>query len=395
MVDFGFSEEERAVRQTAREFAENEIAPVARHHEETGEWPREVWEKAVDVGLVGGSIPQEYGGAGLSQVEACLFAEEICRVDAGMLAAIGTEFGTRMISEYGTEEQKEWILRGVANGDLIGALGNTEPEHGSDAASIETTAERDTGERSSTSPAVPEAQQDGDEYVIDGVKTFITHGTIADYVLTMCRTGGPGHGGISAIIVETDRDGFEVEREIDKLGWNASETAQLRYDGVRVPEENLVGNENTGFYQLMEFFEAERVGIAAQALGIAQGCLEETIDYVSQREQFDRELREFQAVQHTVADMAMKVELARRLVYDAAQRVDDGEKPTKLASMAKLYASEIAEEVASDAIQLHGGNGYTREYPVERHYRHTKIYQIGEGASEIQRNIIAKELLDL
>ena len=378
MVDFTFSQEERAIRQTAREFAEEEIAPVARHHEDTGEWPEAVWEKAVDAGLVGGTIPEEYGGAGLSQVETCLFMEEICRVDAGMLAAIGTEFGTRMIREYGTEDQKEWILRGVAEGELIGALGNTEPEHGSDAASIETTAEKD-----------------GDEYVVNGVKTFITHGTIADYVLTMCRTGDEGHSGISALIVETDRDGFEVESEIHKLGWNASETAQLRYDDVRVPEENLVGYEDAGFYQLMEFFEEERVGIAAQALGIAQGCLEETVDYVGQREQFDRELREFQAVQHKVADMATKVELARRLVYDAAARVDDDEKPTKLASMAKLYASEIAEEVASDAIQLHGGNGYTRDYPVERHYRHTKIYQIGEGASEIQRNIIAGEVLDL
>ena len=395
MVDFGFSEEERAVRQTAREFAEREIAPVADYHERTGEWPREVWEKAVDVGLVGGTIPEEYGGAGLSQVETCLFMEEICRVDAGMLAAIGTEFGSRMIREYGTEEQKEWILRGLAEGELIGALGSTEPNHGSNAAGIETTAEKDTGVRSTTSPAVPEAKQDGDEYVIDGTKTFITHGTVADYVLTMCRTGAEGHAGISAIIVETDRDGFEVESEIHKLGWNASETAQLRYDGVRVPEEHLVGYEDAGFYQLMEFFEEERVGIAAQALGIAQGCLEETVEYVSQREQFDRELRQFQAVQHKVADMATKVELARRLVYDAAQRVDDDEKPTKLASMAKLYASEIAEQVASDAIQLHGGNGYTTDYPVQRHYKHTKIYQIGEGASEIQRNIIAKELLDL
>ena len=330
MVDFTLSEQERAVRRTAREFAEEEIAPVARHHEETGEWPRDVWEKAVDIGLVGGTIPEAYGGAGLSQVETCLFMEEICRVDAGMLAAIGTEFGTRMIREYGTDEQKEWILRGVAEGELVGALGNTEPEHGSDAASIETT-----------------ARKEGDEYVVDGVKTFITHGTIADYVLTMCRTGEAGHGGISAIIVETDRDGFEVEREIEKLGWNASETAQLRYDGVRVPEENLVGYEDAGFYQLMEFFEEERVGIAAQALGIAQGCLEETVDYVSQREQFDRELREFQAVQHTVADMAMKVELARRLVYDAAARVDAHGKPTKLAIEASLVGFSPASTRAA------------------------------------------------
>ncbi|WP_092692675.1 acyl-CoA dehydrogenase family protein [Halorientalis regularis] len=377
-MDFSLTEEQRAVRQTAREFAENEIEPVAREHEESGEWPREVWETAVDAGLIGVSIPEEYGGAGMGQIEASIFAEEIARADAGMLAAIGTEFGTRMIAEYGTEAQKEWILTGITSGELIGALGNTEPDHGSDAASIETTAEKD-----------------GDEYVIDGVKTFITHGSIADYVLTMCRTGVEGHAGISAIVVETDRDGFEVESNIHKMGWNASDTAQLRYDGVRVPEENLVGYEDAGFYQLMEFFEEERVGIAAQALGIAQRCLDEAVEYVGERTQFDRKLEEFQAVQHTLADMAVKVENARRLTYDAAARIDRDEKPTKLASMAKLYASEVAEEVASDAMQLHGGNGYTRDYPVERQYRHAKLYQIGEGASAIQRNIIAKELLDL
>ncbi|SEN86427.1 Acyl-CoA dehydrogenase [Halorientalis persicus] len=378
MIDFSLTEEQRAVQQTAREFAENEVEPVARKHEESGEWPEEVWQTAVDAGLIGVSIPEEYGGAGMGQVEASIFAEEIARADAGMLAAIGTEFGTRMIAEYGTEAQKEWILEGITSGELIGALGNTEPDHGSDAASIETTAEKD-----------------GDEYVIDGVKTFITHGSIADYVLTMCRTGVEGHAGISAIIVETDRDGFEVESDIHKMGWNASDTAQLRYDGVRVPEENLVGYEDAGFYQLMEFFEEERVGIAAQALGIAQRCLDEAVEYVDERTQFDRKLKEFQAVQHTLADMAVKVENARRLTYDAAARIDRDEKPTKLASMAKLYASEVAEEVASDAMQLHGGNGYTRDYPVERQYRHAKLYQIGEGASAIQRNIVAKELLGL
>ena len=377
MVDFSLTAEQRAVRDTVREFAREEVEPVAREHEESGEWPREVWEKAIEADLVGLGIPEEFGGAGMGQVEATIFADEVAYADAGILAAIGTSFGTRMVAEYGTREQKEWILEGVASGDLIGALGNTEPEHGSDAANIETTAERD-----------------GDEYVIDGVKTFITHGSIADYVLTMCRTGGEGHGGISAIIVETDREGFEVEREIETMGWNASDTAQLRYDGVRVPAENLVGQENRGFYQLMEFFEEERVGIAAQALGIARRCLEEAKEYVGEREQFGQPVGEFQAVQHTIAEMAVKVENAKRLTYDAAARVDRDEKPTKLASMAKLYASEVAEEVASDAIQLHGGNGYTREYPVERQYRHAKIYQIGEGTSEIQKNIIAGELLD-
>jgi alkylation response protein AidB-like acyl-CoA dehydrogenase len=377
MVDFSLTEEQRAVRDAVREFAREEVEPVAREHEESGEWPEEVWEKAIEADLVGLGIPEEFGGAGMGQVEAAIFADEVAYADAGILAAIGTSFGTRMVTEYGTREQKEWILEGVASGDLVGALGNTEPEHGSDAANIETTAERD-----------------GDEYVIDGVKTFITHGSIADYVLTMCRTGGEGHGGISAIIVETDREGFEVEREIETMGWNASDTAQLRYDRVRVPAENLVGQENRGFYQLMEFFEEERVGIAAQALGIARRCLDEAKEYVGEREQFGQTIGEFQAVQHTIAEMAVKVENAKRLTYDAAARVDRGEKPTKLASMAKLYASEVAEEVASDAIQLHGGNGYTREYPVERQYRHAKIYQIGEGTSEIQKNIIAGELLD-
>jgi len=377
MVDFSFTEEQRAVRDTVREFAREEVEPVAREYEESGEWPEDVWEKAIDSGLLGLGIPEEFGGAGMGQVEATIYADELAYADAGILAAIGTTFGTRMVAEYGTREQKEWILEGVVSGELVGALGNTEPEHGSDAASIETVAERD-----------------GDEYVIDGAKTFITHGSIADYVLTMCRTGEEGHGGISAVIVETDRDGFEVEREIETMGWNASDTAQLRYDGVRVPAENLVGQENRGFYQLMEFFEEERVGIAAQALGIARRCLDEAREYVGEREQFGQAIGEFQAVQHKIAEMAVKVENAKRLTYDAAARVDRDEKPTKLASMAKLYASEVAEEVASDAIQLHGGNGYTREYPVERQYRHAKIYQIGEGTSEVQRNVIAEHVLD-
>jgi len=394
MVDFRLTEEQRAVQQTAREFARNEIEPRAREAEETGEWPRDVWEKAVEADLVGAGIPEEYGGAGMGSMENVLIQEEFARADAGMSAALGTTFGSSMVAEYGTEAQKEWILSGLAEGELISGMANTEPNHGSDSASIETRAEKDTVERNSTSPAAPEARQDGDEYVISGTKQFITHGTIADVILTMCRTGGDGRDGISAILVETDRDGFEVEREIHKLGWNASETAVLRYDDVRVPEENLVGTENEGFYQLMEFFEAGRVGVAAGALGLAQGCLDEALAYAQDREQFGQPIAEFQAIQHMLADMAMKVENARRLIYDAATRTDAGEKPTKLASMAKLYAGEICEEVASDAMQIHGGNGYTTEYPVERQYRHAKIYQVGEGTNEIQRNIISKLLLE-
>ncbi|WP_436901584.1 acyl-CoA dehydrogenase family protein [Halovenus halobia] len=393
MVDFSLTAEQQAVRKTAREFAENEIAPIAREAEETETWPEDVWEAAVDAGLVGADIPEEYGGAGMGTLESVLVVEELSRVDAGVAAALGTDFGTGMIEEYGTEAQKEWILGGVASGEVITAMANTEPSHGSDAASIETSAERDTSERSSASPASTEATQDGDEYVIDGVKTFTTHGSIADVILTMCRTSAGGHDGISAILVETDRDGLEVESEIHKMGWNATETTQLRFDGVRVPEANLVGQEDLGFYQLMDFFEVERVGVAAGALGIAAGCLDEAVGYAHDREQFGRPIKQFQAIQHKLADMAVKTEHARRLVYDAAARIDDGDSPRKLASMAKLSASEVAEEVASDAVQIHGGNGYTRDYPVERQYRHAKIYQIGEGTSEIQRSIIAEELL--
>jgi alkylation response protein AidB-like acyl-CoA dehydrogenase len=318
----------------------------------------------------------------MGSLESVLVSEELSRVDAGVRAAIGTEFGSRMIAAYGSDAQKERFLRGITSGELIGAMANTEPAHGSDAASIETRAER------------VRADDGSEEYVIDGTKTFTTHGAIADYVLTMCRTGEPGHGGISAIIVETDRESFTVESEIDKMGWNASETAQLRYDGVRVPAENLVGEEDQGFYQLMGFFEQERVGIAAGALGIAQGCLDHAVEYAREREQFGQPIAEFQAIEHKLADMAVQVENARRLTYDAAARLDRGETPTKLTSMAKLYASEAAESVASDAIQIHGGNGYTRDYPVERQYRHAKIYQIGEGTSEVQRNVIAEHVLD-
>jgi alkylation response protein AidB-like acyl-CoA dehydrogenase len=318
----------------------------------------------------------------MGSLESVLVSEELSRVDAGVRAAIGTEFGSRMIAAYGSDAQKERFLRGITSGELIGAMANTEPAHGSDAASIETRAER------------VRADDGSEEYVIDGTKTFTTHGAIADYVLTMCRTGEPGHGGISAIIVETDRESFTVESEIDKMGWNASETAQLRYDGVRVPAENLVGEEDQGFYQLMGFFEQERVGIAAGALGIAQGCLDHAVEYAREREQFGQPIAEFQAIEHKLADMAVQVENARRLTYDAAARLDRGETPTKLTSMAKLYASEAAESVASDAIQIHGGNGYTRDYPVERQYRHAKIYQIGEGTSEVQRNVIAEHVLN-
>jgi len=281
---------QRAVQETARKFAENEVAQIAREVDEEERWPRKVWEKAVETGLVGVEIPTEYGGAGMGTLEAALVSEEIARVDAGVRAALITDFGTRMITNYGNKTQKEKILRGVANGNLIGAMANTEPSHGSDAANIET-----------------RAKKDGDKYVINGVKTFISQASVADYVLTMCRTSDEGRDGISAFIVETDQEGFEIKTTFKKMGWNASPTAQIRYNDVRVPAENLVGTEGEGFYQLMEFFEEERVLIGAQALGIAKGCLGEAIDYAKDREQFGQSISEFQAIKHKLADMALKV----------------------------------------------------------------------------------------
>ena len=380
-MEFGLSQEQKQIRKTVREFAENEIAPVATEYDRAEKYPHEVVEKAAEMGLTGANIPLEYGGAGYSALDTMLIIEELFAVDPGIgLSVISTSFGTENIVEFGTEEQKEEYLPPVAAGEAITGAAITEPHAGSDVSSIST-----------------QAEKDGDEWVINGNKMWITNGTVADYVVALCQTDPDAEGrynGFSQIIVESDRDGFEAEKIEGKMGIRASDTAELIFDDVRVPEENLVGTRGAGFLQQMMFFDETRTAVAAQGVGIAKGAAERALQYSEEREQFGRSIGEFQAIQHKLADMFTKTEAARMLTYKSAwcQDNDNDEDLTMLASMAKEYASRVAVNVADEALQIHGGAGYVDDFDVERLYRDAKITQIYEGTTEIQKNIIAREL---
>ncbi|WP_233571956.1 acyl-CoA dehydrogenase family protein [Halosegnis longus] len=369
-----------AVRRAVREFGEEEIKPVAQEHDESHEYPLELRKLAADYDFVAPSIPEEYGGAGMDPISRTIVTEELWRADPGIGSAIGSAgFGTSMILEYGDEWMKEEWLPKITAGEAASFSAISEPAHGSNVAGIETVAEKD-----------------GDEYVINGNKTWITNGTIADVGVLMAKTTpDEGHRGISAILVESDRDGFSSNKIDNKLGIRASDLAELQLNDVRVPEENIIGEVDKGFYQLMDFFASGRASVAAQAVGAAQAALDASIDYAGEREQFGQKISEFQAVSHKIADMATKVEAARSLTYRAASQVAAGkdDEAVKLASMAKYFASENAVEVADDAIQVHGGAGYVTDHPVERYYRDARITKIYEGTSEIQKNIISDRLL--
>jgi len=333
------------------------------------------------MGLVGSSIPVEYGGAGYDYLTNIILVEELFAADPGIgLCISSAAFGADALEAFGTEEQKEEYLRPVAEGEAIMGSAISEPDVGSDVSSVSTSAELD-----------------GDEWVIDGNKMWITNGTVGDYFVVLCQTDPDAEGrynGFSQILVESDRDGFEAEKITGKLGIRASDTAELIFDGVRVPEENLLGTRGGGFLQLMQFFDETRTAVAAQGVGIARGAAERALDYAQEREQFDRPISEFQAIQHKLADMHTKTEAARQLTYKSAWSVDHADEDlTQLASMAKEYASRVAVEVADEAVQIHGGAGYVNDFDVERFYRDAKITQIYEGTSEIQKNIIARELL--
>ncbi|MFB6352838.1 MAG: acyl-CoA dehydrogenase family protein [Halobacteriales archaeon] len=380
-MDFGLTEEQQAIRDEVRRFAENEIAPVAREHDREETYPHEVMEKAVDLGLYGAHLPVEYGGAGYSSLEMALIVEELFAVDPGIaLCLTSTSFGADAIMEFGTDEQKEEYLPPLTAGDAVMGAAISEPGAGSDVTAISTRAE-----------------QDGDEWVINGNKMWITNGTVGDFFVVMCETDpevDDRYSGFSQIIVESDRDGFTAEKITGKLGVRASDTAELILDDVRVPEDNLVGTRGFGFLQLMQFFDVTRTMVAAQGVGIAKGAAERALEYVQEREQFDRPISEFQAVQHKLADMYTRTEAARQLTYKSAWSVEHAdEQLTSLASMAKEYASRVAVDVADEAVQLHGGSGYVDDFDVGRLYRDAKITQIYEGTSEIQKNVIARELL--
>ncbi|WP_439026007.1 acyl-CoA dehydrogenase family protein [Haloarchaeobius sp. DT45] len=379
-MDFALSDEQKQIKEEVRRFAENEVKPVAQEYDVEEKYPWEVMEKAADAGLLGAHIPFEYGGADYGNLESAIITEELFAVDAGIgLCLTSASFGADAIMEFGTEEQKERFLEPIPTGDAIMGAAISEPDTGSDVSSVST-----------------QAEKDGDEWVINGNKMWITNGTIGDYYVVLCQTDPEAEGrynGFSQIVVESDRDGFKSEKITGKLGIRASDTAELILDDVRVPEENLIGTRGMGFLQQMQFFDETRTAVAAQGVGIAKGASEAALSYAQEREQFDRPISDFQAIQHKLAEMHTKTEAARNLTYKAAWNVDQGEDITMLASMAKEFASNIAVSVADEAVQIHGGAGYVNDFPVERFYRDAKITQIYEGTTEIQKNIIARELL--
>ena len=380
-MDFALSDEQKQVRDEVRRFAENEIEPVAAEYDREETFPHDIHDEAAELGFVGASVPVEYGGIGYDYLTNAIIVEELFAADPGIgLSVSSAAFGADALSEFGTEKQKEEYLRPVATGEAIMGSAISEPDVGSDVSSVSTSAEKD-----------------GDEWVIDGNKMWITNGSVGDFFVVLCETDPDAEGrynGFSQIIVESDRDGFEAEKITGKLGIRASDTAELLFDGVRVPEENLLGARGAGFLQLMQFFDETRTAVAAQGVGIARGAAERALEYAQEREQFGRPISEFQAIQHKLADMYTKTEAARQLTYKSAWSVDHADDQlTRLASMAKEYASRVAVDVADEAVQVHGGAGYVDDFDVERFYRDAKITQIYEGTTEIQKNIIARELL--
>ncbi|MFC6724780.1 acyl-CoA dehydrogenase family protein [Halobium palmae] len=380
-MDYALSEEQRAVKEEVRRFAENEIAPVAAEYDREEKYPHEVMEKATEMGLPGAHFPVEYGGAGYSTLEMALITEELFAVDPGIGLCISSAgFGAEALLEFGTDEQKEEYLPPITAGESVMGAAISEPQAGSDVTSIDTHAEKD-----------------GDEWVLNGNKMWITNGSVGDYFVVMCETDpdvDDRYAGFSQILVEADRDGFGADKITGKLGIRASDTAELVFDDVRVPEENLVGQRGMGFLQLMQFFDETRTSVAAQAVGIAKGATERALEYAEEREQFGQSISRFQAVQHKLADMHTRTEAARQLTYKSAWSVDEAEDDlTALASMAKEFASRVATDCADEAVQIHGGAGYVDDFDVGRLYRDSKITQIYEGTTEIQKNIIARELL--
>ncbi|MEW5910736.1 MAG: acyl-CoA dehydrogenase family protein, partial [Thermodesulfobacteriota bacterium] len=344
------------------------------------EFPISIWKKAAELGFIGIHFPEIYSGQGLGIIENTLVAEAFCRKDSSIgSAVILSGFASECILRFGSDEMKNRTLPRVAEGEALSGGAFTEPNHGSDITFMETS-----------------AVKEGDEWVINGTKTFITNGGLASFYTVLCQTdpeAKPTYRGISMILVEGDRKGVSTASVGDKMGIHTMATAEVNFKNVRVPLSNLIGKEGKGFYQVLEFFDESRILVAAQALGIAQGAFDRAIDYVKKREQFGKKISQFQITQHKLADMATKIELARLITYKAAWNYDQGRVDPMLTSMAKMYAGRTAVEVADEAIQLLGGYGYMTEYEVERFYRDAKITEIYEGTREIQKNTIAGTLL--
>ncbi len=378
-MNFDLSEEQTLLRQTIREFAEREIAPGASARDEAARFPSELIPRMADLGLFGINIPQEYGGAGLDALGFTIIIEEVARFDGALALIIASHNSlcAGHILSFGNETQKQKYLPSLASGKKLGAWALTEPSSGSDAAALKTS-----------------ATFNADHWILNGEKQFITQGSTAGVYVIMASTDrSQGKRGISAFIVERETQGLNVCKVENKLGVRASDTASLRMEDVRVAKDNLLGDLNGAFDNLSRILQGGRVGIGAMAVGIARGAFEEALKYAEERKQFGKSIAEFEAIQWMLADMATEIDAARLLVQRAARLKDDGQPFSKAASEAKLYASEAAMRATTKAIQIHGGYGYLKDYPVERYFRDAKLCEIGEGTSEVQRMIIAKDLL--
>jgi alkylation response protein AidB-like acyl-CoA dehydrogenase len=378
-MDFNYSEELLEIKRIAREFAENEIRPHVMEWDEKQIFPREALAHLAQLGFMGVLIPAEYGGSGLGYLEYVTVVEELSRVDGsiGISVAAHNSLCTAHIFEFGTEEQRRRFIVPLAKGEKIGAWSLTEPEAGSDAGGTQTT-----------------ARLDGDHWVLNGQKTFTTHGTYGDICVAMAVTDkAAGHHGISAFILEKGMSGFFAGKKENKLGLRASDTSTIIFENCRVPKENLLGEPGEGFIDALKVLDGGRISIAALAVGMAQGAYEAALNYSKQRRQFGKTISEFQAIQFKLADMVTEIDSARLLTYRAAWMKDQGMQTTAQSSMAKLYSGEVAVRVANECVQIHGGYGYIKEYPAEKFYRDVKLCTIGEGTSEIQRLVIAREIL--
>jgi alkylation response protein AidB-like acyl-CoA dehydrogenase len=379
-MNFDLTEEQNDIIKAAREFAEKEFSQVSQECDREERSPRHLWEKACGLGFVGVFIPEAYGGAGLGYLEHCLINEEFWRVDPGIAHFVlaGT-FGSEMILLFGTEEQKRKWVPPLVKAKAITGAAITEPDAGSDVSSVRTT-----------------AVLKGNEYVVNGTKTFITGGTIANFLEVLCVTDPHAespHDRFSVITVETDRKGFEATKLKYKLGLRASDTAEISFSDVKVPKENLIGIAGKGFQQFMVFFDHTRLHVCAEAVGLAQGALEQAIEHVRKRQQFRKPLASFQVTQFKIAEMATRIEAGRNLYQKAAWLLDQGRVESHLIAMAKWFTGETAVRVAEEALQLHGGYGFIGDYNIERFYRDSKIVEIYEGTKEIEKTIIARKLL--
>jgi alkylation response protein AidB-like acyl-CoA dehydrogenase len=379
-MDFEFSEDKQLLQKTVREFARAEVAPHARKWDEEERFPKEIVPKLAELGLLGIRIPEEYGGSGMDTTSYAICVEEIAKVDGSLALTVASHngLGTGHILSFGNEAQKKKYLPKAASGEWLAAWALTEPGSGSDSAAMSTTARRD-----------------GDGWVINGTKMFITQGSVGGFCVVLARTNAdaPKQKGITAFIVEHGTKGFSASKHLEKLGCRSSDTCELTFEDVRVSDAQRLGEVDRGFTDTMQILDRGRISIAAMAIGLGYGALDAAIQYAKDRKQFGKSLTEFQAIQWMIADSRTELDAARLLTYRAAALADAGKRYSLEASMAKLYASEAASRACNRALQVHGGYGYTREFPVERHLRDAKICEIGEGTSEVQRMVIAKLLL--